>query len=148
MSFCDLRIQCVKKNQKLSPSCPTSLENVPDPVDNQFVRTNDYVPCSGIWEPVEAPPATKSLLRRLCNRPVKPRPPFSVAGTMNYLHGGSKAPQVTVETYDDSHDVDTVWRLLWRDDRYINGSVPKYEADYRFSYPKGTAVSPPLFSIF
>ncbi|RZT10023.1 Immunity protein 72 [Duganella sp. CF402] len=125
---------------------PLGPESVPAPVDNQFVRTNDYVPCSGIWEPVEAPPLAKSLLRSLFTRPDEPQAPFNIAGTINYLHGGSKSPQITVETGDDSQDIDTVWRLLWRDERYTNSPVPEYEAGYRFNYPKQAVDSPPAVS--
>jgi len=125
---------------------PLGLDSVPDPVDNQFIRTNDYVPCSGIWEPVEAPPLAKSFLSSLFTCPDEPRAPFNIVGTMNYLHGGSKAPKVTVETSDNSEDMDTIWRLLWRDDRYTNKSQPEHEAEYRFNYPKQAAVSPRAIS--
>lgn len=52
---------------------------------------------------------------------------------MNYLHGGSEAPQITLSNNDDSVDVDTTWRLLWRDDRYLNGTLPSEELGYIFS---------------
>jgi hypothetical protein len=71
------------------------------------------------------------LLRR---RP-KPQPPFQIAGTMNYLHEGARAPQRTVKTAQGYKDQDTTWRLLWRDDRYIDGTVPGEETHYRFTRP-------------
>lgn len=111
---------------------PNQLIPVPDPIDNTFVRTNEFTPCSGIWEPVDVP---KPSILSLITRPAKPQPPFRVAGAMNYLHGGSKAPQITLETLDDNFAVDTTWRLLWPDDRYSDGTIPEEEAYYRFNMP-------------
>lgn len=111
---------------------PDELGPVPDPADSIFVRSGDYLPCTGIWEPVDMP--RRSMLGLLMRKP-KPQPPFRIAGTMNYLHDGSRAPQLTVKTAQGYMDQDTTWRLLWRDDRYIDGTVPEEEADYRFSRP-------------
>lgn len=117
---------------------PSDLAMVPDPVENTFVRTNEYTPCSGIWEPIDAP--KHSFLSLLTGTP-KPQPPFKIVGAMNYLHGGSKAPQITVEIATDSIDQDTTWRLLWQDERYSDGTIPVEEAHYRFTKPD--AVQPP-----
>lgn len=119
-------------------SFPNKLGPVPDPIENTFVRTNDYAPYSGIWEPVDVP---KPSLLSLITRTAKPQPPFKIVGAMNYLHGGSKAPRITVETATDNSDLDTTWRLLWRDDRYTDGTIPEEEAHYRFNKPD--AVLPP-----
>lgn len=113
-------------------SFPDELALVPDPLDNTFVHTNEYTPCSGIWEPVDVP---KPSFLSLFTRAPKPQPPFKIVGAMNYLHGGSKAPKITVETATDSLDLDTAWRLLWRDDRYKDGAIPEDEAHYRFTRP-------------
>lgn len=112
---------------------PAELAPVPDPLDNTFVSTNEYTPCSGIWEPINLPKA--SLLSMFTREP-KPQPPFKIAGAMNYLHGGSKAPQITVENATDNINLDTTWRLLWRDDRYKDGTIPEEESHYRFNMPK------------
>lgn len=117
---------------------PESLAEVPDPIDSVFVRTGEHTPCSGVWEPVDIP---KSSLLSLLARAPKPRPPFKIIGAMNYLHGGSNAPKIKVETEHGSHEVSTAWRLLWEDDRYKDGTVPEEEMDYHFSKP--AAVLPP-----
>lgn len=111
---------------------PKELADVPDPVDNTFVRTGEYTPCSGIWEPIDVP---KSSLLSLFSGVPKPLPPFKIAGSMNYLHGGSKAPQISVETANDNFDVNTTWRLLWPDDRYKDCTVPEEEVGYQFTKP-------------
>lgn len=111
---------------------PLALAPVPDPVENIFIRTGEYSPCSGIWEPIDV---VKPSLLSLITRAPKPQPPFEITGAMNYLHGGSKAPQIRVETADDSFSLDATWRLLWRDDRYCDGTVPEEEAQYRFTAP-------------
>jgi hypothetical protein len=111
---------------------PNDLVPVPDPIDNIFVRTGEPTPFSGIWEPVDGP---KQSLISLLTKVAKPQPPFKIAGAMNYLHGGSNAPKISVETTDDNLDLDTTWRLLWKDDRYEDGTVPKEEASYLFTKP-------------
>jgi len=78
---------------------PERLEMVPDPADGKFVRTFGIVPCSGIWEPIKVPKI--SLLHWIFGAPT-PQPPFSIAGAMNYLHGGSVAPEICVETDTDN----------------------------------------------
>jgi hypothetical protein len=122
---------------------PDQLPLVPDPLDNKFVRTNSITPCTGIWEPVDVP---KRPFLSLITGADKPQPPFKIVGAMNYLHGGSRAPRITVETDDDSIDLDTTWRLLWRDDRYKDGTVPPGEAHYRFTKPdKVQPPAPPIW---
>jgi hypothetical protein len=103
-------------------------------LDNTFVRTNEYTPFSGIWEPIEAAPKKNSLLRLFSDDP-KPQPPFKIMGSMNYLHGGSRAPQIDIETTEDVISLGTTWRLLWRDDRYTDGRIPEQEQSYRFMAP-------------
>lgn len=110
---------------------PELLPPVPDPPNNVFIRTNDYIPFSGIWEPIVNDAPKRSLLSLLAQTPV-PKPPFNILGAMNYLHAGSKAPKIYVDLEDDEVSMNTTWRLLWRDDRYNDGSVPEEEAEYRF----------------
>jgi hypothetical protein len=129
----------LKAELKIQPF-PTRLEPVPDPADNTFVRTNESTPFSGIWEPIDVP---KSSLLSLITRTPKPQPPFKIVGAMNYLHGGSRAPRITVETATDNIDLDTTWRLLWRDDRYQDGTVPGQEALYHFTKPPNTELQRP-----
>lgn len=130
----------LKAELKILPF-PGELAPVPDPTNNTFVRTTDYTPCSGIWEPIEA--AKPSILNLLTGAP-KPQSPFKVVGAMNYLHGGSKAPKITVETATDNIDLDTTWRLLWRDDRYIDGTIPEEEVYYKFNKPDAVLTPAPL----
>jgi hypothetical protein len=125
---------------------PDRLELVPDPLDNTFVRTNEYTPVSGIWEPIEASPKKPSFLSLFTDAP-KPQHPFKIVGAMNYLHGGSKAPQIKVATASDSIKLDTTWRLLWRDDRYSDGAIPAKEAEYRFNEPKKVQAQSPAVNV-
>lgn len=111
---------------------PPTLQAVPDPLDNTFVRTGRAIPCSGIWEPIKVAKGEKNSMRSIFMPAMDPQAPFELAGTMNYLHGGSNAPQVAVVTADNFLEIDTTWRLLWRDDRYQDGSVPAIESEYQF----------------
>lgn len=54
---------------------------------------------------------------------------------MNYLHGGSPAPQANQEIKDDIVQTSVTWRLLWRDTRYEDGSIPVEEQSYVFLKP-------------
>jgi hypothetical protein len=122
---------------------PAMLDPVPDPSENIFVRTGLAIPFSGIWEPVaEGKPTTTSLLSMFKRAP-DPHAPFEIAGAMNYLHGGSKAPQVNVSTFDDIFKNDTTWRLIWKDERYLDGIVPAIEAQYQFAEPQLQQAAPP-----
>lgn len=118
---------------------PDVLPAVPDPADVTLVRTGRTIPCSGIWEPVDAP--APSLLRWVLRSP-RPVPPFTPVGTMNYLHGGSAAPRAYVTTASGSRAIAVTWRLLWQDERYQDGTIPEEEAGYRFVHP--APLVPPL----
>ncbi len=118
---------------------PDTLPAVPDPQDNVLIPTGKDIPCSGIWEPIEAPVKKGFSLFRIED---VPRGPFRPSGCMNYLHAGSAAPQASVVTPNDCPDIDVTWRLIWRDDRYENGSIPAEEADYVFVEPQAPAPEP------
>lgn len=112
---------------------PSVLPEVPDPSESLLIATGKIIPYSGIWEPVDAPaPKGFSLFRDKST----PKGPFPVIGAMNYLHGGSPAPQASLETSDANPNVDATWRLLWRDDRYEDGSIPAEESGYVFLQPQ------------
>nr|WP_314539397.1 Imm71 family immunity protein [uncultured Massilia sp.] len=110
---------------------PRALQAIPEPQDEVFIRTNDYTPYSGIWEPIVVDAPKRSLFSFLSKAP-KPQAPFKIMGAMNYLHVGSKTPKVAVDLEDDEVSLNTTWRLLWRDDRYNDGSIPGEEAEYQF----------------
>jgi hypothetical protein len=113
---------------------PAPLPEVPDPHDNVLIPTGKEIPCSGIWEPIDAPPAKERF--SLFTNEKSPKGPFAPAGCMNYLHADSAAPKAKQETADDVVYMDVTWRLLWRDDRYEDGSIPAEEADYVFLKPQ------------
>jgi hypothetical protein len=50
---------------------------------------------------------------------------------MNYLHVDSAAPAYGYA--DETRPV--TWRLLWADNRYLDGTIPPEEADYVFLQP-------------
>ena len=113
-------------------SYPDLLPEIPKPKSSVFVRTGEEVPHSGIWEPVK-----DGTMERI--------------SAMNYLHGTTPAPQATL-TYKDNSDrefgfydeqKDVAWRLIWRDDRYEDGTVPEEEQNYRFDLPT-TDEEPPF----
>jgi hypothetical protein len=118
-------------------SFPHPLPEVPDPQPYTLVRTGRNIPFSGIWEPVDAPePKLRELLGGLFTKLEPPEGPLPIVGTMNYLHGGSNAPQACVETATDNIAIDVTWRLLWKDDRYQDGTIPEEEKGYVFLHPE------------
>ncbi|AXV79140.1 MULTISPECIES: Imm71 family immunity protein [Ralstonia solanacearum species complex] len=112
-------------------SFPDPLPEVPDVEDITLVRSGKRVPCSGIWEPVDAPkPNVFSLFRS--NEPSEE--PLPIIGTMSYLHGGSDAPNMAA--YAEERGLPATWRLLWRDTRYEDGTIPEEERNYVFLKPE------------
>jgi hypothetical protein len=125
---------------------PDTLPEVPKPKDILLVPTGKEIPCSGIWEPIDAPVKKGFSLFR--SEP-GPMGPFALAGCMNYLHDGSPATTAKVKVATKSVSADVTWRLLWRDDRYEDGTIPAEEAGYVFQMPDSSvddpvpAVAPP-----
>lgn len=110
---------------------PEALPEVPNPSDVVLIGTGRGVPFSGIWEPVYVPaPKVLSLFK-----PSSPKGPLAVVGCMNYLHEGTSAPRAKQETENESLRANVTWRLLWRDNRYEDGTVPEEEAQYVFLQP-------------
>ncbi|WP_108817202.1 Imm71 family immunity protein [Xanthomonas fragariae] len=108
---------------------PPVIPEVPNPVENTLIATGSRIPCSGIWEPVDAPKPKKFSL---FSKPDVPTGFLPYIGALNYLHGGSPAPQAGQIVRDTNIDIDVVWRLIWRDDRYEDGTIPDEEAGYVF----------------
>lgn len=123
-----------------SMTFPTSLPEVPDPDDNTLIPTGKIIPVTGIWEPVIAPKPAMSLFKQA----PPPTGPFPLNGCMNYLHGGSPAPAVKQANAngDGGFEQAVTWRLLWRDDRYEDGTLPDEEAGYVFQEPHTTLPTP------
>jgi hypothetical protein len=109
---------------------PDPQPEVPEPEQEIFVTTGGKLPCSGIWEPVNGD--------------------YRI-GTMHYLHGGANAPKLNQTLLDPSDKewgydhvkIGVVWRLIWRDDRYEDGSIPEEEKEYKFMCPVPEGVEDP-----
>lgn len=94
---------------------PPALPEVPVPDENVTVRSGKTVPCYGIYEPqVED-------------------------GCMDYLLEGAPAPKVVKG--DGPWPV--IWRLIWEDTRYLDGTIPDEESLYFLSReePKAAATT-------
>ncbi|RBA64202.1 hypothetical protein BRO17_13710 [Xanthomonas oryzae pv. oryzae] len=117
---------------------PAVIPDVPNPVKNTLIATGSRIPFSGIWEPVDAPKPKKFSL---FSKPDVPNGFIPYIAAMNYLHGGSNAPQASQETAHEVLNIDVVWRLIWRDDRYEDGTIPDEEAEYVFMKPLASAPS-------
>lgn len=112
-----------------------SLPPVPTPHEETLIKTGDAIPCFGIWEPVKL-----SVTRGFAGLFQKPLAPsdgkFELDGCMNYLHAGSPAPTIGyAEDNSRGEGRATVWRLLWRDERYKDGQIPDEEMNYVFASP-------------
>jgi hypothetical protein len=96
---------------------PKTLPDVPIAMKQVLVRTGDPAPCFGIFEP-QVPD-----------------------GCMSYLLEGVAVPPA--ETIDEksgeSYVRPAAWRLIWEDDRYLDGIIPEEEKDY---FPATEPVSP------
>lgn len=119
---------------------PAAIPEVPDPAENMLVATGSTIPCSGVWEPVDTPKPKKFSL---FSKPEVPAGFLPYIGALNYLHGGSPAPQASQVLGARSIDINAVWRLIWRDDRYEDGAIPEEEADYVFMRPEASVPDVP-----
>lgn len=109
---------------------PPTLPEVPDPQEVVLVKFGEVVPVSGIYEPINVPAPKRRMLSLLKPPPITG--PFEVVGAMNYLHGDSTAPHIG----EGRNPIPTTWRLLWKDDRYLDGTIPSEEAGYVFNEPR------------
>jgi Immunity protein 71/Immunity protein 72 len=116
---------------------PANLPEVPDLEEVVLIGYGDSVPCSGIWEPVKADVPKRKLVS-LFSKPDMPSGPFEVVGSMNYLHEHSTAPHIG----EGREPIPTTWRLLWKDDRYTDGTIPEEENDYIFNEPRERTSTP------
>lgn len=114
------------------PVFPEPLPPVPQPT-GVVIRTGDTVPVDGIWEPVTI---TRGKVLGLI--PVGATSSEN-AGCFNYLVQGTRAPRMTGpfnENRGHAEDIDVSWRLLWKDDRYMDGLIPD-ESEYFLTAPGG-----------
>jgi hypothetical protein len=116
-------------------SWPDPLPEVPQPAEEVLVRSGHIVPYSGIWEPVTV--KWSGGFAGLFKKPEEPqgseRP---IEGAMAYLYGSHVAQNRDTEG-PGRDGAPTTWRLIWRDDRYEDGTIPAEEADYKFVMPEG-----------
>lgn len=116
------------------PVFPKNLPPVPERSDI-IIKTNDPVPCDGIWEPVKIQYNHKLLVIK------DGISGFKNLGAYNYFIRGMNAPRqvyydVLMEsdkemliTDDPIRYRDVHWRLVWEDTRYCDGVIPD-ESEY------------------
>lgn len=116
------------------PIFPNNLSPVPERSD-VIIKTDDPVPCDGIWEPVVIQYNHKLLVIKTDIRG------FKNLGAYNYFIRGMTAPrQVYYDVLmegdkeilipdDPIRCRDVHWRLVWEDIRYCDGIIPD-ESDY------------------
>jgi hypothetical protein len=109
---------------------PANLPEVPNPQEVVLVKNGDTVPFSGIYEPIEVP-APKRKLVSLFTKAAAPAGPFDIMGAMNYFAADGLVRHIG----EGRSVVPTTWRLLWKDDRYLDGTIPAEEAGYMFNRP-------------
>lgn len=116
------------------PVFPKNLPPVPERSDI-IIKTDDPVPCDGIWEPVDILYNRKFLVIK------DGISGFKNLGAYNYFIRGMNAPRqiyydVLIEsdtemviTDDPIRYRDVHWRLVWEDTRYCDGIIPD-ESEY------------------
>lgn len=106
------------------PILPKNLPPVPERSDI-LIKTDDPVPCDGIWEPVKIQYNHKLLVIKTDISG------FKNLGAYHYFIRGMNAPR---QVYEDSllQDGwgyrDVHWRLVWEDTRYCDGVIPDESA--------------------
>lgn len=110
----------------------SNMLRVPVATPELLVSTGDLVPVYGIWEPIQTVMSDGTI-------PLPPRMLVdgrNLDGCMNYLHADFPAPTIAFpEDGQRRESRPTTWRLLWRDDRYADATVPEDEQNYIFVQP-------------
>lgn len=121
-------------NKLAYPVFPGNLPPVPERSDI-IIKTDDPVPCDGIWEPVKILYNHKLLVIKTDMSGFKNLGPYS------YFIRGMSAPRqmyydVLIESNkemvipdDPIRYRDVHWRLVWEDTRYCDGIIPD-ESEY------------------
>ncbi|RAS27802.1 Imm72 family immunity protein [Paraburkholderia bryophila] len=120
------------------PVFPEVLPAVPPPT-GIVIRSGDTVPVDGIWEPVTI---TRGKVLGLIPMGATSS---ENAGCFNYLVQGTRAPRMTGafnESSGHAEDVDVSWCLLWKDDRYTDGTIPE-ESEYFLATPEAVSYIEP-----
>ncbi|EEC8144533.1 TPA: Imm72 family immunity protein [Escherichia coli] len=134
-------------NKLAYPVFPENLPPVPERSDI-IIKTDDPVPCDGIWEPVKIHYDHKLLIIK------DGISGFNNLGAYNYFIRGMNAPRqvyydVLIESdtemvvpddpirYRDVH-----WRLVWEDTRYSDGIIPD-ESEYFLDDAPGKRITCP-----
>jgi len=120
---------------------PHNLPSVPTTASPAFtVDTGEGVPVDGIYEPewVNASPTPSTGLfdkiKSAISTKAAPDAPavepqrLANIGCMNYLLAGARAPSYKDHELEQPHAV--TWRLIWKDERYLDGTIPPEEAQY------------------
>ncbi|HFP0733978.1 TPA: Imm72 family immunity protein [Escherichia coli] len=134
-------------NKLAYPVFPENLPPVPERSDI-IIKTDDPVPCDGIWEPLKIHYDHKLLIIK------DGISGFNNLGAYNYFIRGMNAPRqvyydVLIESdtemvvpddpirYRDVH-----WRLVWEDTRYSDGIIPD-ESEYFLDDAPGKRITCP-----
>lgn len=122
---------------------PSQLPEVPHPT-NIVIATGEEVPFDGIYEPEWGPlpdapnPGLLAKIKTLLGN--KPSLMDDVGddglatvrhrdiGCMNYLLSCTQAPLYRDGELDP--DIPVQWRLIWKDTRYLDGTIPDEESEY------------------
>ncbi|PRE60100.1 Imm72 family immunity protein [Burkholderia multivorans] len=107
------------------PVFPDDLPEVPEAV-GPVIKSDDKVPCDGIWEPVAIEQSKLLGVVPVGNRSLRNN------GCFNYFVRDIRAPNVRDD--DTGAIVKTHWRLLWEDKRYADGIIPD-ESQYFLEPP-------------
>lgn len=129
---------------------PPSLPDVPAPA-SFVVETGAEVPFDGIYEPewgevkAEGQGMLTKLKSAVTGKKKTTEPPRLIGndddadsfppasrrdhiGCMNYLLAGTSAPYYSDD--EDAPPMPVAWRLIWKDTRYLDGTIPDEEAEY------------------
>ena len=120
---------------------PSHLPDVPAPTDTT-ANTGEELAITGIWEPeweiapsVDDPsPSRVGLWNSVGQyasgllKPLDTSPAKIEKGGMSYLLAGTGAAKYKEGELDP--EINVTWRLIWADQRYLDGTIPEEENDY------------------
>lgn len=124
------------KHWPLFRNFPAYIESAPDfnlNAQNEITSGEEII-TTGIYEPWFSKPVYQSLSNDPDYNPY--------VGCPNYFLDGAIATQYKLEGTEDWYEVK--WRLIWPDQRYVDGLIPEEEQFYNFDLETTSQSEPPI----
>ena len=109
--------------------------------ENTFIQDGDYIPVTGVWQPISLKGSCPNFLLRGEQAPQAKLP---ILRTDSPAWVGRDGTQHPARSRFDLGDFPTTWQLMWADDRWKNGREPLGEDEYIDGQDTRLPTDPPV----